>query len=118
MNFWLINLINQSPSDTFVYLGHGFHFDFNFIALSVAVTNSLHLNFFTVFHSFYNFFRSIEKINSGSCLVGKNEALFFMVLNFSKQLRREKSPLYAESTPDQETLANNKSQTRVSFVEI
>lgn len=47
MNFWLINLINQSPSDMFVYLSHGFHFDFNVIALSVAVTNSLHLNFFT-----------------------------------------------------------------------
>ena len=102
MNFWLINLINHSPSDTFVYLGHGFHFDFNFIALSVAVTNSLHLNFFTVFHSFCNFCRSIEKINNGSCLVGKNEAPFFMTLNFSKQLRREKSRLYAESRPDQD----------------
>lgn len=26
MNFWLIN---QSPSGTFVYLDHVFHFDFN-----------------------------------------------------------------------------------------
>lgn len=35
-------------------------------------------------------------------IVGKNEALFFMMLNFSKQLKREKSRLYAESRPDQD----------------
>ena len=75
--------------------------------------NSLHLNFFTVFHSFCNFCRSIEKINNGSCLVGKNEALFFMMLNFSKQLKREKSRLYAESDRTKKldlhpSVANNK----------
>ena len=46
--------------------------------------NSLHLNFFTVFHSFYNFCRSIEKINNGSCLVGKNEALLVSLLYEAK----------------------------------
>ena len=41
-------------------------------------------------------------------IVGKNEALFFMMLNFSKQLKREKSRLYAESRPDQDAWAISK----------